>query len=141
MGLFSRKDRTETSGFWKYTTDVVVPGERRVAYAHLIGHDAQRDLRGTLFLTDRQVIWRITSPGPDRGDGFQVPLGEILSIHPSDGTGRFGIGVALRGGRGQVQFMPQRPRDPASKLIAEHLRTQIESLWLAAKAEQSGPSV
>lgn len=139
MGLFSHKDRTEESSFWKYATDVMVRGERRVAYAHLVGRDVQRDLRGTLFLTDRQVIWRITSPGPERGDGFQVVLSEILGIHPSDGTGRFGMGLVLHGETGQVQFMPQRPRDPASVLISEDIRAKIESSWKAAKAQQTGP--
>src|SRR3954452_22854585 len=102
MGFLGRKDRDTDSRWWKYAADVMQRDEQRVTYAHLKCFDSHGGLDGTLFLTNRQIIWRVTSPGPGKGDGFQQRLEDILAMgrDGDDTPGVFVLGVTIHGQQG-----------------------------------------
>lgn len=126
MGLLQRfvAKRSEASQqrFWAEVQNLMRHNETPINYAHLRGISRRENLRGTLYVTNNQVIWRIGEPGYPRGAGFQTPFADLEVVGratdvPEPGT--FALGIRRDGQVGAIMFKPQRPRDEASVLLAE----------------------
>lgn len=128
MGIFKRASDKSQSGFWKQVTAVMRPGETRVQYAHLRCVSGGEDMKGTLFLTSEQVIWRVADPRVPKGSGFEVRIQDLKACGKGQGVddpGSFVLGMEQNGQVGGLLFFPQHPKDPASVAHADKMRERI----------------
>jgi hypothetical protein len=139
MGILNRFVARSADSFWRLAEPVMANGEQRLDYAHLRCVSGRENLPGTLFLTDRQVIWRVAIPGLPRGAGFETPLAGLHAVGRVQGVddpGAFMLAMELRGEVGSVLFFPQRPKDQASVIHANTLEQRIHDEWRASRPTQ-----
>lgn len=85
--------RLTTSPYWQLVRPAMAEKEQTVHCAHLRMVRGTEEASGTLFLTDRQLMWRTVDPRDPEGSGFEVLLGDVLGV---DQPARFSAFAAFR---------------------------------------------
>lgn len=125
VGIFKRQAAQPTGAFWKYVR--IAPDERPIDYASLRCVSGKENLPGTLFITNRRLVWMAGDPKRPLG-GFEAPLDDVLGCGPIEGVsdpGSFLVGLSMGGKNGVFLFYPQHPGSKANVELAELMHASI----------------
>lgn len=123
--------RVSSGPYWQLVVDALDASETPVHCAHLrLVRDAT-DASGTLFLTDRKVLWRVIDPRQPDGASVEFDVADVLSVDRDTKLSifhGFRLVVSVDGVPEDYFFFPQHKTD-VDRMLSDQMFNEVRSAW------------
>lgn len=123
--------RVSSGPYWQLVAEALDDSETPVHCAHLRLVQGSTDVFGTLFLTDRQVMWRVIDPRQPAGASKDFDVADVLTVDRDTKLSifhGFRLVVSADGLPEDYFFFPQHKTE-VDRMLSDQMFAEVRSAW------------